>query len=91
MTRRRVILWILFLLVVPATTWVVADQLGILRTPDGTVERGITMEQVRQDKGEPVEVVGPVGDPPITRWVFEDEEIVVFEYDRVVDSFYRRE
>lgn len=90
MSRRKLLLVALFVLVVPATGWVVADALGILRTPDGSVERGITMEQVKARKGEPTEIIGPVGDPPIVKWVFADAEIVVFEYDRVIDSFYKR-
>lgn len=90
MTTRKRLLIALFVLIVPATGWVVADALGILRTPDGTVTRGITMEEVRVQKGDPSEILGPVGDPPIVKWVFPDAEVVVFEYDRVIDSFYRR-
>lgn len=90
MSRRKLLIIALFVLVVPATGWVVADALGILRTPDGSVQRGITMEQVKAQKGDPKEIIGPVGDPPIIKWVYGDAEVVVFEFDRVIDSFYKR-
>ncbi len=47
--------------------------------------RGSTMNNVRQSLGRPQRVVGPVGDPPITRWVYEDFT-VYFEHDRVLHS-----
>lgn len=37
------------------------------------------MEDVRAERGEPTQVQGPVGDPPITRWIYPDESIY-FEY-----------
>jgi len=39
--------------------------------------RGMTMDEVRQQFGEPMESRGPVGDPPITTWNYGDF-IVVF-------------
>ncbi len=41
--------------------------------------RGMTMDQVRAMRGEPKQVQGPVGDPPITRWIYEDD-VLYFEY-----------
>ncbi len=89
--NRKVLFWVLFVLVAPATTWVVAQGLQALTTPDGTVERGITMAEVQGTKGDPSEEIGPVGSPPITKWVFGDGEVVVFEADRVVDSFFAQQ
>lgn len=81
-----------------AGLWVCAGFLGIFlgvlfagEKPfflrDGLMPRGIEMSEVRAKKGEPREVFGPVGNPPITRWVYEDREVIVFEHNRVVDSF----
>lgn len=83
--------WFLFVLLVPSASWVVAEGIRFLNTPDGTVKRGITMAEVRASKGEPGQQVGPVGDPPIVKWIYNDGEVVVFEVDRVVDSFFRRD
>lgn len=33
-------------------------------------ERGSNMQQVRQAYGEPQSIRGPVGEPPITTWVY---------------------
>lgn len=48
--------------------------------------RGLTMDEVRSKFGEPLEVDGPVGNPPITRWSY-DHFTVVFESNYVIDSF----
>lgn len=79
------------MLLVPSASWVVAQGVRALNTPDGTVKRGITMDEVRASKGEPSQQVGPVGEPPIMKWLYGDGEVVVFEVDRVVDSFFRRD
>ncbi|MGD2082686.1 MAG: hypothetical protein PVF91_06960 [Chromatiales bacterium] len=46
---------------------------------------GATMDGVRARYGEPAERLAPVGDPPITRWIY-DAFTVYFEYDRVITS-----
>jgi hypothetical protein len=46
---------------------------------------GTTMDQVLQSFGEPGERLGPVGEPPISHWVYPDF-VVYFEYDRVIHS-----
>lgn len=46
---------------------------------------GLTQAEVIQRYGEPLERRSPVGDPPITRWVFDDYS-VYFEYDTVLES-----
>ena len=52
--------------------------------------RGITMDQVKAKFGEPDAVTGPVGDPPITTWVY-PEFSVYFEYDKVLHSVMKRD
>ena len=47
--------------------------------------RGVTKAEVRQRLGEPRRRVAAVGDPPISRWVY-DQFTVYFEYDRVLHS-----
>ncbi len=44
---------------------------------------GLTMAQVKQQFGQPEQESGPVGQPPITTWVYPDFS-VYFEYDRVI-------
>ena len=46
---------------------------------------GESMDTVRAKFGSPVEELGAIGSPPITRWVF-DKFTVYFEYNRVVNS-----
>jgi len=46
---------------------------------------GLTKPQVEQRYGIPNERRAPVGDPPITRWVYDDFS-VYFEYDIVIES-----
>ncbi len=53
-------------------------------------ERGLTMDEVRARFGNPAEVVGPVGKPQITRWVFGDYT-VYFEGNRVIHSVVHRD
>ena len=70
-----------------------ADQLLIEKinsdaaTPRPT--RGVSMDSVRNRFGEPGEVRGPVGEPPITRWVYTDFT-VYFEHNRVIHAVARR-
>ncbi|MFC1749195.1 hypothetical protein ACFL2V_10360 [Pseudomonadota bacterium] len=47
--------------------------------------RGMTMEQVKKHFGEPDKVVKPVGEPPITRWIY-DGFIVYFERKYVLHA-----
>src|SRR5688572_22308110 len=43
-------------------------------------ERGLDRSAVEARFGAPQRIEGPVGEPPITKWVYTDF-IVVFEYD----------
>ena len=51
--------------------------------------RGMTMEFVEANFGSPTSRRAPVGDPPITRWEYQ-QFIVYFEYKRVIHSVAKR-
>ena len=61
---------------------------GISATAVGPA-RGSTMDEVRTQAGDPQQEMAAVGEPPITRWVYNDYT-VVFEYDRVVHVVAKR-
>lgn len=46
---------------------------------------GMSMELVTQQFGEPQSQMGAVGEPPITRWVYENF-VVFFEHNLVIHS-----
>lgn len=46
---------------------------------------GMTQSSVRNGWGEPRETTGPVGEPPISQWHYEDF-VVYFEDDRVIHA-----
>ncbi len=48
-------------------------------------KRGSSMDSVRARYGDPVSIHGPIGDPPITRWVYNDFS-VFFEYRHVINA-----
>ena len=50
--------------------------------------RGQSKGQVESLYGRPAAVIGPVGDPPITKWQYADIT-VVFEYDHVIHAYRR--
>jgi len=52
-------------------------------------EPGTTMKHVRARLGDPDRIIPPVGDPPITRWVF-GQFTVYFENNRVIHSVKHR-
>ena len=45
--------------------------------------RGISMDKVKNELGEPLTISGPVGEPPITTWGYADRD-VYFEYSKVI-------
>lgn len=45
--------------------------------------RGMTMDKVRNELGEPLEISATIGKPPITVWTYGDR-VVYFEYSSVV-------
>ncbi len=73
-----------------------ADRLLIDALRDGDTDaremprHGATKERVESEFGEPRERRAAVGDPPITRWDYEDYS-VYFEHDRVLRTVLRRE
>lgn len=56
---------------------------------DGRPAAGMSQASVQSRYGSPVSVQAPVGEPPITRWVYADF-IVYFEYDKVIHSVLKR-
>ena len=57
---------------------------GLLRP-----QRGQSMASVRSRFGEPKQEIPRVGEPPITRWVY-DQFTVYFEYEHVITSVVHR-
>ena len=51
---------------------------------------GLSMADVEQRFGEPVERSGAVGEPPITRWTYDDYS-VYFEHNLVIESVLHHE
>ena len=51
--------------------------------------RGMTMDKVEELFGAPIEKVPPVGEPPISRWIYKDF-VVYFEHKWVIDSVVTR-
>lgn len=45
--------------------------------------RGMSQDKVQNELGRPIEIIPPVGKPPITQWVY-DDRVVYFEYSSVV-------
>ncbi|HHH39523.1 MAG TPA: hypothetical protein ENK50_08110 [Sedimenticola sp.] len=85
-------------LIVAAPPLTTADELlldAIEKAPPNSAEglprprRGERMAQVRRKYGEPREILPWVGDPPITRWVY-DRYTVYFENEYVIDSVVHR-
>jgi len=56
---------------------------------DGRPTRGMTQARVESKYGSPVSVQAAIGEPPITRWVYQDF-VVFFEYDRVIHAVAKR-
>ena len=56
-------------------------------TWNGEFKTGTRVEEVLKLKGEPTRKIGPVGDPPIEKWYY-GKEIVVIQNGFVIDSFY---
>ncbi|MET0048025.1 MAG: hypothetical protein ABW066_09595 [Sedimenticola sp.] len=84
---------------IPAVPAVTADVLlldAIAESPANSpqgVERprnGQTMDQVRARYGEPVKEMPWIGDPPISRWVY-DGFTVYFEHELVINAVIHRQ
>jgi hypothetical protein len=71
-----------------------AQELQLVEPPPAdssvaTPARGASMDAVEARFGAPVERYAPVGQPPITRWVY-PSFVVFFEYSHVVHAVTRR-
>ena len=97
MIQRSLITCLLvYVLILPAAT---ADVLTIPNLGDSTQkpsenvnrpERGMTMDDVTVQFGNPKQVIPPVGNPPITRWVYE-KFTVHFEQNYVIHTVVHRQ
>ena len=67
------------------TVHVPIGQQGLNRQYLEKPKQGMTKTQVEQKFGEPRNWEPPVGDPPISRWIY-DGFTVYFEYDHVIHS-----
>jgi len=56
---------------------------------DSRPTRGMSQTSVESKYGSPVAVTAAVGDPPITRWEYQDF-VVFFEYDKVIHAVVKR-
>ncbi|MES9846323.1 MAG: hypothetical protein ABW162_15110 [Candidatus Sedimenticola sp. PURPLELP] len=83
---------------IPAASVVTADVLlldAISENPVNSAEgvprpgAGQTMDQVRSRFGEPANEIPWIGDPPISRWVY-DDFTVYFEHDHVITTVIHR-
>lgn len=55
----------------------------------GRPTRGMTQASVESKYGNPVSVEAPVGEPPISRWIYADF-VVFFEYNKVIHAVIKR-
>lgn len=68
-----------------------SETLSIINQPANSAEgvlrpaRGLTQQQVESRFGSPLEKMAPVGEPPISRWVY-DKYTVYFEGNYVIHS-----
>ncbi len=89
MTIRRISAAVLFLCcaiqVNAETIKVPVGQQGSLYQSESRPARGTTMSEVEAQFGAPVRKYPAVGQPPITRWVY-DHFTVYFENDRVIHT-----
>ncbi len=56
---------------------------------DGRPTRGMTQDRVESEFGAPMSRKAAVGDPPISRWEYQNM-VVFFEYDRVIHAVLKR-
>ncbi len=68
-------------LVLPPVEMQAGETISIKRLD--TPRRGVTMDAVRRELGQPIATSASVGQPPITHWTYQDR-IVYFEYSRVL-------
>lgn len=62
---------------------------GAGASDDGRPSRGMTQQRVEAKYGQPVSTRSAVGDPPITRWEYQNF-VVYFEHDKVIHAVLKR-
>lgn len=82
----KLILGVIFIgLMAPAS----ADTLLIEKVREAMLRdiphNGLSMREVENRFGQPLQRNAPVGQPPITRWIYDDYS-VYFEYETVIES-----
>ena len=86
---RRISFFLLLSLGLACSGGAVGDTLLVESAQSGSSvvrpAQGMVMEQVLQQYGEPQQRLGPVGEPPISHWVYGDF-IVYFEHQHVIHS-----
>jgi|HigsolmetaGSP11D_1036233.scaffolds.fasta_scaffold00152_7 hypothetical protein len=91
----RKLIALVSLLAISASPLALADTLMIEKVSSDAAtaaqrpSRGMTMKQVAARYGEPAQKLPAVGNPPITRWVY-DDYTVYFEHDKVLHSVAQR-
>ena len=61
----------------------------IIINPLDFPRRGMSMDKVQNEMGQPVDISPSVGEPPITSWTYPDR-VVFFEYSRVIHVVEKR-
>ena len=61
----------------------------IIINPLDFPRRGMSMDKVQNELGQPVDISPTVGEPPITSWTYPDR-VVFFEYSRVIHVVEKR-
>ena len=61
----------------------------IIISPLDFPRRGMSMDKVQNELGQPVDISPTVGEPPITSWTYPDR-VVFFEYSRVIHVVEKR-
>jgi hypothetical protein len=71
----------------PGLAAMIAADAGVAVAPSDitTPSRGMTMHEVNEKFGAPVNKIGPVGTPPISRWEYAGF-VVYFEGDHVIHA-----
>ncbi|NOR70877.1 MAG: hypothetical protein GQ532_14485 [Methylomarinum sp.] len=77
-----------------STSITLAEERSLV-TPEAVIKnvdrpvRGLNMDQVKKQLGQPLKILEAVGNPPITRWIYKDF-IVYFEHNLVLHSVLSR-
>jgi hypothetical protein len=85
-------LTIIAAILLASTSWAQAQTVSVPAGQQGAdaqqmqrPARGITMADVSRRFGEPAQKLAPIGNPPITRWVY-PQYTVYFEFEHVIHA-----